>query len=216
MHEILASAFVLVQVVFIDLVLASDNAVVVGMAAAGLPRDKRRKAIVIGIAAATVLRIALAGFATMLLALVGLLLAGGILLMWVCWKMFREIRAEAGEMGEAEFACGPSGTGMREKTLRQSVIQIVLADVSMSVDNVLAVAGAAREHPMVMAAGLLLSVVLMGIAASFIANLLSRYRWVAYCGLLIILFVAGSMIYRGSLETLTALGWLHAPAPGLA
>jgi YjbE family integral membrane protein len=215
MHELFASAFVLVQVVFIDLVLASDNAVVVGMAAAGLPRDKRRKAIVIGIAAATVLRIALAGFATMLLALVGLLLAGGILLMWVCWKMFREIRQQAGEMAEAELACGPSGsvrTGPPVKTLRQSVIQIVLADVSMSVDNVLAVAGAAREHPAVMAAGLLLSVVLMGIAASFIANLLTRYRWVAYCGLLIILFVAGSMIYRGSLETLTAVGWLHGSA----
>lgn len=146
----------------------------------------------------------------MLLALVGLLLAGGIILLWVCWKMFREIREQAPEAAAPQFAGGPSGSAGRSvKTLRQSVWQIVAADVSMSIDNVLAVAGAAREHPMVMIAGLTLSVILMGIAASMIAGLLARHRWIAYLGLLIIVFVATSMIYRGTLETLTALHFLH-------
>jgi YjbE family integral membrane protein len=198
------SAFL--QVVAIDLVLAGDNAIVIGMAAAGLSGAHRRQAILVGIAAATVLRIAFAAAATYLLAIVGLLLAGGILLLWVCWKMWRELRqpaeaegAEADVAGEPRGAKSP-GRHRSQKTLRQAIWQIVAADVSMSLDNVLAVAGAAREHPIVLAFGLSLSVVLMGFAAAFIAKLLNRYRWIAYAGLLIILFVALEMIYRGAIE----------------
>ncbi|KAB2864124.1 MAG: YjbE family putative metal transport protein [Bauldia sp.] len=197
------------QVVLIDIALAGDNAVVIGMAAAGLSGPDRRRAIVVGIAAATVLRIAFAAAATFLLAIVGLLLAGGILLLWVCWKMWRELRVTAREERDAQRAlaeCGVDDTerttaAAPQKTLRQAILQIILADVSMSLDNVLAVAGAAREHPIVLVFGLSLSVVLMGFAAAIVAGLLNRYRWIAYAGLLIILLVAVDMIYRGAIET---------------
>jgi YjbE family integral membrane protein len=185
----------LAQVILIDLVLAGDNAVVIGLAAAGLPEHQRGRAILIGVIAATVLRIAFAGVTTQLLQIVGLLLAGGLLLLWVCWKMWRELRAEA-----HEDAHGGEAAGQSRKTLSQAVRQIVVADVSMSLDNVLAVAGAAREHPIIMIFGLALSVAMMGVAASFIARLLQRYRFIAYIGLAIILYVAGEMIYRGWLE----------------
>jgi YjbE family integral membrane protein len=210
MHAFAEAFFVFLQVVFIDLVLAGDNAIVVGMAAAGLPTGQRRKAIVIGIGAATILRIAFAAFATMLLAIVGLLLAGGILLLWVCWKMFREMRETAAQE-TLSLQLTPSGHGSplppagRGKTLGQAVWQIVAADISMSIDNVLAVAGAAHEHPIVLVFGLSLSVVLMGVAASMIATLLDRQRWIGYVGLLIIVFVAVSMIYRGGLEAVAAV-----------
>ena len=177
------------QVVLIDLVLAGDNAIVIGLAAAGLPKEQRNKAILVGVIAATVLRIIFAGLTIQLLQIVGLLFAGGILLLWVCWKMWREIRTSAADEEAAELALegleGPeSGTtrGPR-KTFAQAAWQIVIADVSMSLDNVLAVAGAAREHPYVMIFGLVLSIALMGLAASFIARILQRYRWIAYVGL---------------------------------
>jgi len=198
----------LLQVIVIDLVLAGDNAIVIGLAAAGLPRDQRRKAIFIGILAATVLRIAFAAMTTQLLQIIGLLLAGGILLLWVCWKMWRELRTSREEAEDAAEALADedlnadgtiAGRGPR-KTLSQAAWQIVVADVSMSLDNVLAVAGAARDHPMVLIFGLALSIALMGIAANFIASLLERHRWIAYVGLLIILYVALDMIYRGALE----------------
>lgn len=197
------------QVVLIDIALAGDNAVVIGMAAASLSGPDRRRAIVVGIAAATVLRIAFAAAATFLLAIVGLLLAGGILLLWVCWKMWRELRVTAREERDAQRAlaeCGvddtePAAAPAPQKTLRQAILQIILADVSMSLDNVLAVAGAAREHPIVLVFGLSLSVVLMGFAAAIVARLLNRYRWIAYAGLLIILLVAVDMVYRGAIET---------------
>lgn len=210
MHAFIESFFVFLQVVFIDLALAGDNAIVVGMAAAGLPPRQRRKAIIIGIGAATVLRIGFAAFATMLLAIVGLLLAGGILLLWVCWKMFREMRETAAKetLSTQLTSPGPDSalpSPTRVKSLGQAVWQIVAADVSMSIDNVLAVAGAAHEHPIVLVFGLSLSVVLMGVAASMIAALLDRQRWIGYVGLLIILFVAASMIYRGGLETFAAV-----------
>ena len=210
MHAFIESFFVFLQVVFIDLALAGDNAIVVGMAAAGLPPRQRRKAIIIGIGAATVLRIGFAAFATMLLAIVGLLLAGGILLLWVCWKMFREMRETAAQetLSTQLTSTGPDSalpSPARVKSLGQAVWQIVAADVSMSIDNVLAVAGAAHEHPIVLVFGLSLSVVLMGVAASMIAALLDRQRWIGYVGLLIILFVAASMIYRGGLETFAAV-----------
>lgn len=205
------SAFL--QVVFIDLVLAGDNAVVIGLAAAGLPAEDRRRAIMVGIIAATVLRIGFASVTTQLLEIIGLLLAGGILLLWVCWKMWRELRADAQQTVQAEEALESrdldadgaiAGTAPR-KTLKQAVWQIVLADVSMSLDNVLAVAGAAREHPVILIFGLALSVVLMGAAAVVIASLLQKHRWIAYLGLVIILYVALSMIHEGGFEVYHAV-----------
>ena len=201
--EILTAAGLtaLLQVIAIDLVLAGDNAVVIGLAAAGLPADQRKKAILVGILAATVLRIAFATVAVYLLAIVGLLLAGGLLLLWVCWKMWRELRSGGHEAGEG----GEEVTGAPRKTFFQAAVQIVVADVSMSLDNVLAVAGAAREHPSVLIVGLALSIALMGIAANFIARLLNKHRWIAYVGLVIILYVSLDMIYRGTLEVMPHL-----------
>ena len=202
------AAVAFLQVVMIDLVLAGDNAVVIGLAAAGLPAEQRTRAILIGIIAATVLRIAFAAMTTQLLQIVGLLFAGGILLLWVCWKMWRELRAASADEQEAAepvmtYDINPDGTlagRMRRKTLGQAALQIVVADVSMSLDNVLAVAGAAREHPVVLAFGLLLSIALMGVAANMVARLLQRHRWIAYVGLAIILYVACEMIVRGANE----------------
>jgi YjbE family integral membrane protein len=198
----------LFQVIMIDLALAGDNAIVIGLAAAGLPKEQRGKAILIGIIAATVLRIVFAGFTTQLLKLVGLLLAGGILLLWVCWKMWRELRETEQARHDAtealdDYDINADGTiagQAQTKTFAQASWQIVVADVSMSLDNVLAVAGAAREHPYVLIFGLGLSIALMGIAASFIAKLLQNHRWIAYLGLAVILYVAVEMVYRGALE----------------
>jgi YjbE family integral membrane protein len=197
----------LAQVIIIDLVLAGDNAVVIGLAAAGLPKEQRGKAILIGIIAATVLRIVFAGLTTQLLQIVGLLLAGGLLLLWVCWKMWRELRDSH---HEEKAALDGDESGAPRKTLAQATWQIIIADVSMSLDNVLAVAGAAREHPTVLIIGLALSIALMGVAASFIARLLHNHRWIAYVGLAVILYVAGDMIYRGALEVWPQLASLAA------
>jgi YjbE family integral membrane protein len=206
------------QVIMIDLVLAGDNAIVIGLAAAGLPKEQRAKAILLGIIAATVLRIGFAAITAQLLAIVGLLLAGGLLLLWVCWKMWRELRTPAHEHHDALEAVtgedinkdGHVG-GVPRKTFAQAAWQIVVADVTMSLDNVLAVAGAAREHPWVLVFGLALSIALMGVAASFIANLLQKYRWIAYIGLAVILYVALEMIFRGGMEVKpymgAAFGW---------
>ncbi|MFE0757714.1 TerC family protein [Inquilinus sp. NPDC058860] len=230
----LAELTALVQVVIIDVALAGDNAIVVGMAAAGLAAEERRRAIFWGIVAATVLRIVFALFTTQLLQIVGLLFAGGILLLWVCWKLWREIRAdhaaEAAALRDVEAAGAETGAGSdggnplpltpsREgrgdskgngrgatKTFRQAVTQIVVADVSMSLDNVLAVAGTARDHIEVLIVGLALSVALMGLAANFVARLLHRHRWIAYVGLLIILYVAIKMMWDGGHEIWNATG----------
>jgi YjbE family integral membrane protein len=192
------------QVVMIDLVLAGDNAIVIGLAAAGLPKDQRNKAILIGIIAATVLRIGFASITVQLLQIIGLLLAGGVLLLWVCWKMWRELRAPSHDPDAALGAQDINGdgtiAGQPRKTLGQAIWQITIADVSMSLDNVLAVAGAAREHPYILVFGLALSIALMGFAANFIASLLQKHRWIAYVGLAIILYVALDMSYRGALE----------------
>src|SRR5688572_26914754 len=198
----------LAQVIMIDLVLAGDNAIVIGLAAAGLPEHQRAKAILIGIVAATLMRIGFAAVTTQLLQVVGLLLAGGLLLLWVCWKMWRELRAmheteNAGAEAISNFDINADGTivGVApRKTLSQAAWQIIIADVSMSLDNVLAVAGAARDHPYVLIFGLLLSIALMGVAASFIARLLQKHRWIAYVGLAVILYVAVEMVYRGAME----------------
>lgn len=209
------SAFL--QVIMIDLVLAGDNAIVIGLAAAGLPRDQRNKAILVGIIAATVLRIVFAGLTTQLLQIVGLLLAGGVLLLWVCWKMWRELQTTHTEEMAAEEALadadldkdGQVAGGAPRKTFAQAAWQIVVADVSMSLDNVLAVAGAAREHPYVLVFGLGLSIALMGIAASFIARLLQKHRWIAYVGLAVILYVALEMIWRGAFEVAPHVGLMQ-------
>jgi len=215
MTDIVASDAVmaLIQVVMINLVLSGDNAIVIGLAAAGLPADQRKRAILIGILAATALRIAFASIATQLLQVFGLSLAGGILLLWVCWKMWRELRTTPqGQHGEDEtlVACalGRGGTGatsLGRKTFGQATLQIVVADVSMSLDNVLAIAGAARDHAIVLAFGLLLSIALMGFAADLIARLLNKHRWIAYVGLAIVLYVACEMIYRGAYELKSAI-----------
>ena len=191
----------LAQVLFIDLVLAGDNAIVVGLAVAGLPEAQKNRAILIGIAVATVLRIGFAFITVQLLSIVGLLFAGGVLLLWVAWKMFRELR-RSGRAGHADIAVEP-------KTMREAMIQIVLADVSMSLDNVLAVAGAAREHPWVLAIGLAISVVLMGVAARMIARLLERHRWIAWAGLLVVLYIALRLMWEGGHEIMR-----HVPMPG--
>ena len=191
----------LLQVILIDLVLAGDNAVVIGLAAAGLPAEQRRRAIVVGIIAATALRILFAGVATQLLQVIGLLLAGGVLLLWVCWKMWRELREHSTHSNQLAFGHGNAAAApVQQKTFGQAAIQIVAADVSMSLDNVLAVAGAAREHPYILAFGLLLSVAMMGVAADLLGRVLQKQRWIAYVGLAIIVYVAFEMIYRGTLE----------------
>lgn len=197
-----------VQVVLIDLTLAGDNAVVIGLAAAGLPEKQRLRAILIGILAATALRIGFSLITTQLLGIVGLLFAGGVLLLWVCWKMWRELRRPSSVAIGAETLAHPQANppkGAQQKTLRDAVTQIVVADVSMSLDNVLAVAGAARHHPDVLIFGLALSIVLMGLAATFIARLLEKHRWIAYVGLVVILFVALRMMWHGGEEILHQL-----------
>jgi YjbE family integral membrane protein len=188
----------LLQIVMIDLVLAGDNAIVIGLAAAGLPREQRGKAILVGIIAATALRICFAAGTQYLLQIVGLLLAGGLLLLWVCWKMWEELRTpqQAYDAADAALHDEPAADAPR-KTFLQAALQIVIADVSMSLDNVLAVSGAAGEHVWVLVIGLMLSISLMGLAASFLARLLNRHRWIAYVGLAIIFYVACKMILEG-------------------
>jgi len=198
------------QVLAIDLVLAGDNAVAVGLAAAALAPEQRKKAILIGLAAAVVMRIGFALVTVQLLAIVGLLLAGGFLLLWVCWKMWRELQeqkthdqAESTEEMEAALAAHhgggatPEQLGIKRKSFGAALLQIMIADLTMSLDNVLAVAGAAHDHPWIMVFGLVLSIALMGLAATFIARILNRYRWISYIGLVIVLYVALHMIWDG-------------------
>src|SRR3954449_2367379 len=193
-----AAIAALVEILMIDIVLAGDNAIVVGALAAGLPADMRRKVILIGVLAALVLRIAFALVVSQLLQIVGLVLAGGILLLWVAWKMYRELRHQDESAGSEEIA-GDEHSGVKPaRTFASAAWGVALADVSMSLDNVLAVAGAAREHPYVLVFGLVLSVVLMGVAANMIAKYIDRYRWIAWAGLLVILWVALKMIYEGA------------------
>lgn len=189
-------------VLLIDLALAGDNMVVIGLAAAGLPPALRRRAILLGVLAATALRLGFASIAMQLLAIIGLTLAGGILLLWVAWKMARELRARRGAAGHGTAPLPP---GARPKTLREALVQIVLADLSMSLDNVLAVAGAARDHGWVLVVGLVISVALTGIASALVANLLNKYAWIAYAGLAVIAYVAVDMIWRGLREVIHAV-----------
>jgi len=185
----------LLQVVIVDLVLAGDNAIVVGLVAASVPLEYRKKVILIGILAATILRVLFSFVALQLLAITGLIFAGGLLLLWVGWKLWREIDQARHRNDEVESA---TSAIPHPKTFRGAVFQIVLADVSMSLDNVLAVAGAARHHTWVLVVGLGLSVALMALASTFIANLLKRYHWIAYIGLLVVFYIAGTMIWEGA------------------
>ncbi|HLZ66734.1 MAG TPA: TerC family protein [Aliidongia sp.] len=186
----LSALSALLQVVLIDITLAGDNAIVVGMAAAGLPKCQRGKAILLGILAATALRILFALVTVQLLAIIGLTLAGGFLLLWVAWKMFREATGNP--------HCPPGGCpDVPTKTMGQALLQIVVADISMSLDNVLAVAGTARDHLWVLVAGLTLSVGLMGAASQLVARMIGRFPWIVWIGLGIITYVAVSMIWQG-------------------
>ncbi len=186
----------LLQVLMIDIALAGDNAIVVGIAVAGLPGPQKRRAIFWGIAGATVLRIGLGAVTIQLLAILGITLAGGLLLLWVCWKMYRELH---------RGAHGQQAGDLQPKTMRQAMVQIVLADLSMSLDNVLAVAGAAGESTWVLVVGLVMSVALMGLAAGLIARMLERLRWIAWIGLAIVLYVALKMIWEGGHEVWNVL-----------
>lgn len=198
------------QVLMIDLVLAGDNAIVVGALAAGLTPDQRRKVIMIGVLAALVLRIAFALVVTQLLQIIGLILVGGLLLLWVAWKMWRELRHE-GESGGSEEILGDEHSGLRPaKSFGAAVWAVAVADVSMSLDNVLAVAGAARDHPGILIVGLVFAVILMGVAANVIARYIERFRWIGYVGLLVILYVAVKMIYDGWVHPDVGLGKLFA------
>ncbi len=188
------------QVLMIDVLLAGDNAIVVGALAAGLPADQRKKVILIGIIAALVLRIGFALVVTQLMQIVGLIFAGGLLLLWVSWKMYRELQPAGANAGSPEIE-GDEHSGVAPaKSFAAAAWAVAVADVSMSLDNVLAVAGAAREHPGILIVGLILSIALMGIAANFIAKYIERYRWIAYIGLAVILYVAGKMIYDGFVD----------------
>lgn len=190
-----------IQVLLIDLVLAGDNAIVVGALAAGLPADQRKKVILIGVLAALVLRIIFALMVTWLLGIVGLVLAGGLLLLWVAWRMYRDIKGHAGESAGSPEIVGDEHSGIKStKTFAGAAWGVAVADVSMSLDNVLAVAGAAREHPGILIVGLIFAVALMGIAANIIAQYIERYRWIAWVGLVVIVYVAGKMIVEGWME----------------
>jgi YjbE family integral membrane protein len=186
----------LLEVILVNLVLSADNAIVVGIAVAGLPVGRRWQVMVLGIGAATGLRIVFAAFTVQLLAVIGLLLAGGLLLLWICWKLWRELRG-----GRLSFA---AAAGDAPKSMREAIVQIVIADVSMSLDNVLAVAGVARSHLWVLVVGLALSIAFMGLAAALIARLLNRQAWIAYVGLAVILYVAVRMVWDGAVEVLAA------------
>jgi YjbE family integral membrane protein len=198
----------ILEVIFINVVLSGDNAIVVGMAAAGTPSAIRKKVIFYGIAGAVALRVVLSLLAVWFLDIVGLLFVGGLLLLWVCWKLYREIQEGAAEHVGVEALAEEGGAGVvveSTKTLGEALWQIIVADVSMSLDNVLAVAGAAHEHPWIMAGGLILSIALMGIAATIIARLLDRYRWLAWVGLIVIAYVAVKMIWEGGWQIEHAL-----------
>ena len=205
----------LVQVIIVDLVLAGDNAIVVGLVAAGLPAKDRARVIALGIVAATLMRVAFAAVTVQLLQIVGLLLAGGLVLLWVAWKLWREIRARRESPGhepphtpesEAGGQAAVAGDHAPPKRMRDAIVQIVVADVSMSLDNVLAVAGIARDHTWVLVVGLVLSVAFMGLAAAWIARQLEHRPWIAYVGLAVIFYVAMAMIVEGAQEVATVAG----------
>jgi YjbE family integral membrane protein len=202
-----AALLSLIQVMVIDLVLAGDNAVAIGMAAAGLERSQRRKVIWLGLSAAVAMRIGLALIATLLLGVIGLLLAGGALLLWICWRFARDLAARTRAQAKPNDSAKPAP---RLIGFRTAFLRILAADLSMSLDNVLGVAGAAHDRPMILAFGLLLSIGLTGMAASWIAKLLGRRPWLGYIGLAIMLSVAGGMLWQGHRDLVIDLGQTRA------
>ena len=197
------------QVLMIDIVLAGDNAIVVGALAAGLPADQRKKVIFIGVIAALVLRIAFALVDTQLMAIIGLIFIGGLLLVWVAWRMWRDLRDQSGQSPGSDEITGDEHSGLKPaKSFAGAAWAVAIADVSMSLDNVLAVAGAARDHPGILIVGLIFAVALMGLAANIIATYIERFRWIAYVGLAVIVYVAGKMIYEGWIDPAVGLGTL--------
>jgi YjbE family integral membrane protein len=194
------------QVIMIDLMLAGDNVVVLGTLAAGLPDKDRKRVLTIGVAVALACLLVFAWFATQLLHVVGLLFAGGVLLLWVAWKLFREL--QGARQHRTQATDGAPTPAKATKSFAKAAFQVALADLSMSLDNVLAVAGAARDHPTVLFFGLALSVTLMAVAANLIARLIARYHWIAYFGLVVILYVAGSMLHEGFVDPKVGLGQL--------
>ena len=197
------------QVLMIDIVLAGDNAIVVGALAAGLPADQRKKVIFIGVIAALVLRVAFALVVTQLMAIIGLIFIGGLLLVWVAWRMWRDLRDQSGQSPGSDEITGDEHSGLKPaKSFAGAAWAVAIADVSMSLDNVLAVAGAAREHPGILIVGLIFAVALMGLAANIIATYIERFRWIAYVGLAVIVYVAGKMIYEGWIDPAVGLGTL--------
>jgi YjbE family integral membrane protein len=201
-----------IQVLMIDLVLAGDNAIVVGALAAGLPADQRKKVIAIGVLAALVLRVGFALIVTWLLGIVGLVFAGGLLLLWVAWKMYRELHSHDGAAahspGSPEIE-GDEHSGVKPaKSFASAAISVAVADVSMSIDNVLGVAGAARDHPGILIVGLIFAVALMGLAANVIARYIERFRWIAWIGLAVIVYVSLKMIYEGWVDPQLGIGTL--------
>ena len=195
--QTLSALTAFVQVVFIDLTLAGDNAVVIGLAVRNLSSQQKQKAIVAGVSLAAIIRIILALIATRLLTIIGLTLTGGLLLLWICWRMYREIRHNTVETSFSEKSIHP-----QQGDLKTAILRILIADISMSLDNVLAVAGAAHKQPVILVLGLALSVILMSIAATLIAGLLERYKWISWVGLLIIFGVAVKLIIQGSHEVI--------------
>lgn len=186
--------FLLLQILLIDLSMAGDNALVVGMAAAGLPMAKRHMAVAAGVAGATVLRIVFAVFAVKMLQITGILAAGGLLLLWVGWKMYEELQhAKAMKGGKGE----PESQPRAAKTMVSAIWQITAADISMSLDNVLGIAGVARDHIGIMVIGLIVSVLLMGLASTYVARLAARHNWVGYVGLGVVLITAAKMVWDG-------------------
>lgn len=206
-----AEAAAFLQVVFVDIMLAGDNAIVVAMVVVGLPVEQRGRVLVVGIAAATLMRVLFALVTVQLLNVIGLSLAGGLLLLWVTWKFWRELKVRHEENQAAEDIDDiVHGTPLRHpdaprKTMRQAIIQVVAADVSMSLDNVLAVAGIAGEYQWVLVSGLVLSVAFMGLAATLIARLLARHHWIGFLGVAVILYVSLSMIWKGAIQIIGAM-----------
>ena len=198
------------QVLMIDLVLAGDNAIVVGALAAGLPPEQRKKVILIGVIAALVLRILFALIVTQLMQVIGLILVGGLLLLWVAWRMWRDLHHEGESWGSEEIVCDEHAGLKPAKSFVAAAWAVAIADVSMSLDNVLAVAGAARDHPGILIVGLVFAVAMMGIAANIIARYIERYKWIAWIGLLVIVYVAGKMIYDGWMDPRVGLSILFA------
>ncbi|MCZ6584911.1 MAG: YjbE family putative metal transport protein [Gammaproteobacteria bacterium] len=206
-----AEAAAFLQVVFVDIMLAGDNAIVVAMVVVGLPAERRGRVLIVGIAAATLMRVLFALVTVQLLNVIGLSLAGGLLLLWVTWKFWRELKVRHEENQAAEDIDDiVHGTPLRHpdaprKTMRQAIIQVVAADVSMSLDNVLAVAGIAGEYQWVLVSGLVLSVAFMGLAATLIARLLARHHWIGFLGVAVILYVSLSMIWKGAIQIIETM-----------